>query len=283
MNNKKYKAGDRCEIRLSEEMAAQLNLLEGLGFTPDNCKIASFVFESKEYDLLTKLLGNRTIALKNVDNKKELLEKNGFKSTNPVIINMDGQIIDGQHRRLASEQLGIEYKFTIDVSTDIEDSLQTTIELNNSGKPWTTTDYINAFAENGNEEYKKLIELLEELDLGYNRGLILYYASIMNRDTRNGIKEGKFKYDESRAKLARQRKDEINTLVDLVNQRYKKLISSEPFYKAYLELTRKENFKYRILKEQFEKMRYTDLDRRNLPESLVNVYNIQRRTNRIKL
>lgn len=279
----KYIAGDKCQICLSKEMAAQLNLLEELGFTPDTCKITSFVFESKEYDLLTKLLGNRTITLKNVDNKKELLEKNGFKSTNPVIVNTDGQIIDGQHRRLASEQLGIEYKFTIDVSTDVKDSLQTTIELNNSGKPWTTTDYINAFAENGNEEYKKLIKLLEELDLGYNRGLILYHSNIMNRDTRNGIKEGHFRYDENKAELARQRKKEVNALVELVNPRYKKLIMSEPFCKAYLELTKKENFKYKILKDQFEKMRYTDLDRRNLSESLVNVYNIQRRINRIKL
>ena len=91
---KKYKEGDRCKINLTKEMADQLNLLEELGFTPQNCKVASFTFESKQYDLLTKLLGNRTVVDKNVDHKKELLEKNGFKSTNPVIINKDGQMID---------------------------------------------------------------------------------------------------------------------------------------------------------------------------------------------
>lgn len=279
----KYKAGEKCEIILSEEMAKQLNILHELGFTPKNCKLAAFTFESDEYDLLIKLLGNRTVSNKNVENKKKLLDKNGFKSTNPVIVNIEGQMIDGQHRRLAAEQLGMPFKFTIDVDIQPEESLQTTIELNNSGKPWTTTDYINAFSENGNEEYQKLSAILEELGVGFNRGLILYHTSIISKESRDNIKAGKFKYDEKRAEIARMRKKELDTLTSLVNQRYKKLIESEPFYRAYFELTRQENFKYRILREQFEKMRYTDLDRRNLFESLVSVYNIQRRVNRIKL
>ena len=38
----KYKKGEKCEIILSEEMAKQLNVLHELGFTPENCKLASF-------------------------------------------------------------------------------------------------------------------------------------------------------------------------------------------------------------------------------------------------
>lgn len=277
----KYKAGEKCEIILSQEMADQLNKIQELGFTPKNCKLAAFVFESDEYDLLTKLLGNRTIAPKNVENKKTLLEKNGFKSSNPVIVNANGQIIDGQHRRLAAEDLGIKYKFTIDTSIIPEESLQTTIELNNSGKPWATLDYINAYAENGNEEYKKLLSLCEELNLNVSKTLILYLGAKANSDFQKSIAKGKFKFDEDRAKTARERKSELDQLSELVSQRYKKLVESQPFYSAYLELTRKENFKFKVLKEQFNKMRYTVLDRRNLSETLVETYNLQRRTNRV--
>lgn len=278
---KKYKEGDRCEIHLSKEMADQLNLLEELGFTPQNCKVASFTFESKQYDLLTKLLGNRTVVDKNVDHKKELLEKNGFKSTNPVIINKDGQMIDGQHRRLAAEQLDMPFKFTIDVSVEAEESLQTTIELNNSGKPWVTLDYINAYAENGNEEYEKLLDLCDELNLGMSKTLILYLGAKANIEFQRSIARGSFKFDENKAQLARNRKEELDLLSELVTQRYKKLVESQPFYCAYLELSRKENFKFKVLKEQFDKMRYTVLDRKNLMETLIETYNMQRRTNRI--
>lgn len=277
----KYKAGEKCEIILSKEMADQLNKLHELGFTPKNCKLSAFVFESNQYDLLTKLLGNRVIAPRNVENKKKLLEKNGFKSSNPVIVNSNGQIIDGQHRRLAAEDLNIAFKFTIDTSIIPEESLQTTIELNNSGKPWTIVDYINAYSENGNEEYKNLLDLCKELDINMSKTLILYLGAKASSDFQRLIAKGNFKFDEERAKSARKRKEELDQLSELVNQRYKKLIESQPFYSAYLELTRKENFKFKILKEQFYKMRYTVLDRRNLSESLVETYNLQRRTNRV--
>ena len=277
----KYKKGEKCEIILSEEMAKQLNVLHELGFTPENCKLASFTFESKQYDLLTKLLGNRVVAPKNVENKKELLEKNGFKSTNPVIINQKGQMIDGQHRRLAAEELNMPFKFTIDVAVKAEESLQATIELNNSGKPWVTLDYINAYAENGNEEYEKLLALCEELDLNMSKTLILYLGAKANNEFQKSIAKGVFKFDENKAQLARNRKKELDLLSDLVTQRYKKLVESQPFYCAYLELSRKENFKFKVLKEQFDKMRYTVLDRKNLMETLIETYNMQRRTNRI--
>lgn len=277
----KYKAGEKCEIILSEEMAKQLNILHELGFNPNNCKLAAFTFESSQYDLLTKLLGNRTIAPKNVENKKKLLDKNGFKSTNPVIVNTNGQMIDGQHRRLAAEELGISFKFIIDTEVDLEDSLQTTIELNNSGKPWTTLDYINAYAENGNEDYQNLLNLCEELNLSMSKMLILYLGAKANSEFQRNIAEGNFKFDESKAELARGRKNELDQLSELVSQRYKKLIESQPFFSAYLELTRKDNFKFKILKEQFDKMRYTVLDRKNLTETLIETYNMQRRTNRV--
>ena len=277
----KYKKGEKCEIILSEEMANQLNILHELGFTPNNCKLASFTFESKQYDLLTKLLGNRTVVDKNVDNKKQLLEKNGFKSTNPVIINVDGQIIDGQHRRLAAEELDMPFKFTIDTSVKAEESLQTTIEINNSGKPWVTLDYINAYAENGNEDYQKLLDLCEELNLNMSKMLILYLGAKANSEFQKLIAKGTFKFDEEKANLARSRKEELDTLKELVTQRYKKLVESQPFYSAYLELTRKENFKFKVLREQFDKMRYTSLNRKNLMESLIETYNMQRRSNRI--
>ena len=210
---KKYKSGEKYTITLNREMAAQLNALQELGFTEDNCILTSLIFQTAEYDKVNKLLGNRIVNSKNVKDKKKLLEKEGFKSTNPVIVNINGEIIDGQHRRQAAEELEIPYKFIIDPSLTEKNSLKTTIELNNSNKPWGVNDYVNAYCEIGNKNYIKLKELSEELELNITRTLMLYTGSkpsaIYNNST---IFKGKFVYDEKKAKEARKIKNELDIL-----------------------------------------------------------------------
>lgn len=279
MTEKKvYKQGEQYKITLTEEMANQLNVLEKLGLTQDNTKLASLTFETKEYEKLDKLAGNRTIKRQNVKAKKVLLQDKGFKSTNPVVVNNRGEIIDGQHRRLAAQELEIPYKFTVDTSLDAENSLEATIELNNSGKPWGIEDYVHAYAEVGNDNYQKLLDLKDELETTLSRTLLLYLghkpSSAYSKQT---INVGKFKFTETRAKDARRRAKELSILLNAVdNPTYKVIVKSEGFYKAYLELSRAKGFKFKIIREQFEKMRYTFLDPRELPRTLVETYNYKR-------
>lgn len=280
-NNKqtrKYKAGDRYSVILNEEMAAQLNALRELGFNAGNCVLTSFVFETAEYDKLNKLLGNRTIKKTNVKAKKALLEKEGFKSTNPIVVNIDGKIIDGQHRRQASEELEIPYKFMVDPALTEKNSLETTIELNNSSKPWGINDYVNAFCEIGNENYVKLFELSEELNVNISRTLLLYLGSKPSSQfSNNTMFKGNFIFEEKKAKEAKKIRKELLALEEAtMNPTYKTIVRSEGFWKAYLEIRRNPNFKFRIIKEQFEKMRYTLLDNRELPRTIVETYNYKR-------
>lgn len=275
---KKYKTGEKYTITLNREMASQLNALQDLGFTEENCILTSLIFQTAEYDKVNKLLGNRIVNDKNVKDKKKLLEKEGFKSTNPVIVNINGEIIDGQHRRQAAEELEIPYKFIIDPSLTEKNSLKTTIELNNSNKPWGVNDYVNAYCEIGNKNYIKLKELSEELELNITRTLMLYTGSkpsaMYNNNT---IFKGKFVYDEKKAKEARKIKNELDILYNAtINPAYKTIVKSEGFYKAYLEVRRNSNFKFKIMREQFEKMRYTILDNRELAKTIVETYNYKR-------
>lgn len=277
-NKKEYKAGEKYNVTLNREMAAQLNALQELGFNENNCVLTSLVFQTAEYDKLNKLLGNRTIKKTNVKAKKELLQKEGFKSSNPIVINKEGKIIDGQHRRLAAEQLEIPYKFMIDPSLTEENSLEVTIELNNSSKPWGLSDYVNAFCEIGNQNYIKLLELAEELETNISKTLMLY----MGYKTSGGyhsatIYTGKFIFEEKKAKEARKIKKELDILAEAtMNPTYKSIVKGEGFWKAYLEIRRNPNFKFKIMREQFEKMRYTFLDNRELPKTIVETYNYKR-------
>lgn len=281
LENKIYKAGDKVEITLNAEMAQQLNVVIGAGFTEENCLLTSFTFKTREYSKLNKLAGNRTIKKTNIKAKKDLLSKNGFKSSNPVIINNNAEIIDGQHRRLAAQELGIPYKFTVDTDLTAENSLQATIELNNSGKPWGIVDYANAYAEIGNENYTKILELADELETNLSRVLMLYLdTKPSSQYTKDIFNKGRFVFKEKLAKEARMKKKELDIIAEATtNPTYKTITRGEGFWKAYLEIRRAENFKFKIIKEQFEKMRYTFLDPRELPRTLVQTYNYKRQAN----
>lgn len=278
----KYKAGQKIEIKLTKEMAKQLNTLEEVNFTPKDFKIAGLVFESEEYDKLKKLTGNREINDKNVLQKMSLIEKNGFKTTDPIILDTEGKIIDGQHRREAAIELKVPFKFTVD--TESKNSLETTIEMNNSSKAWNLDDYVNAYALNGNDNYRKLLALKNELDVNLTKTLVLYAGYMVGNETQAAIKNGNFEYNEIKATRAKLFLNEIKQLQDVIlNTHYKKMLNSQTFMSAYVKLRRKENFKFNILKSQFEKLRYSNLNPRNMQESLVESYNMQRKTNRISL
>lgn len=278
----KYKTGQKIEIKLTKEMAKQLNTLEKVGFTHKDFKIAGLVFESEEYDKLKKLTGNREINNKNVLQKMELIEKNGFKTTDPIVLDGEGKIIDGQHRREAAIELKTPFKFTVD--TESTNSLETTIEMNNSSKAWTIDDYVNAYALNGNDNYRKLLALKNELDLNMTKTLVLYCGYMIGNETQASIKNGNFEFNEIKATRAKLYLNEIKQLQDVIlNTNYKRMVGSQSFMSAYVKVRRNENFKFDILKSQFEKLRYSNLNPKNMQESLVEAYNIQRKTNRISL
>lgn len=278
----KYKTGQKIEVKLTKEMARQLNTLESVGFTPKDFKIAGLVFESEEYDKLKKLTGNREINDKNVLQKMSLIEKNGFKTTDPIVLDTEGKIIDGQHRREAAIELEVPFKFTVD--TESKNSLETTIEMNNSSKAWSLDDYVNAYALNGNDNYRKLLALKTELGINLTKTLVLYAGYMVGNETQAAIKNGKFEFNEIKATRAKLYLNEIKQLQDVIlNTHYKKMLNSQTFMSAYVKIRRKENFKFDILKSQFEKLRYSNLNPRNMQESLVESYNMQRKTNRISL
>jgi uncharacterized protein YutD len=75
---------------------------------------------------------------------------------NPIMVNENLEIIDGQHRFTASKELGLPIYYIVEQGGRLED-VQV---LNTNTKNWTLSDYIDSYCNLGNENYLKIKEFI---------------------------------------------------------------------------------------------------------------------------
>lgn len=112
---------------------------------------------TKDYDLFKLREGNRwEIKPYQVKKIMEIMQRVGFLSAYPIVVNSDFLILDGQHRFLAAKELGLHIHYVID--NDFEKALSS---VNNSALTWKTKDFVAYFADwKHNENYKLLKEVI---------------------------------------------------------------------------------------------------------------------------
>lgn len=144
------------------------------------------VYKTNDYSIFQFSKFNRNVLL-----RKEMLQqaKEGFLS--PIIVNENLMVIDGQHRLKASEQVGVPVEFIIKPGLNEHDI----VRMNTVQKPWSLKNFIEAFANQGKEEYIKLVNLLNQ---GYADTTAVLVASTNNMTTggssKKVIQEGNFKF-----------------------------------------------------------------------------------------
>lgn len=109
------------------------------------------VFETNNYNLFKFSKFNR-----NVIYRKDLMEeaKRGFIA--PIIVNEDFIVIDGQSRLKHAEYAKVPIKYMVVEGLTEKDI----VRMNTTQLSWSIKDYIQSYANEGNAEYQKLIELL---------------------------------------------------------------------------------------------------------------------------
>lgn len=142
---------------------------------------------TQDYTLFKRISGNRTLSKPHVNRLLEAIKESPDTITyNPIIVNENMEVIDGQHRLKAIESLGLPVHY-IKVN-DI--GLVTVQRLNSLSKSWSPMDYAKSFAENGVEEYKVYIDFKSEFKL--NHDILMRYLSLEKPMTGAAFKQGKF-------------------------------------------------------------------------------------------
>ncbi len=128
--------------------------------------------KTKNYSKFVFSKQNREVKTKTVLSLKESMVKFGFIPGRPVLITKEWVIVDGQHRFLAARDLGIEIEFEI-LEGDYLDKM---IHLNSTQSNWTLEDYVNSYASQNIDCYRKLLKFKEKYDLNLSSAITIFFS-----------------------------------------------------------------------------------------------------------
>jgi len=121
---------------------------------------------TKDYSLFKFFNYNRAIKGANLKAIKKAIQKRGLIM--PILVTDEFRVIDGQHRLLALEELGMEVHYVIAhdyIPNDVE-------EVNNVGKNWDIRARVNNLAEHGNVNFIELLKMYKEWGHTFSEGTI---------------------------------------------------------------------------------------------------------------
>lgn len=105
------------------------------------------VLTTMDYSLFKNLNGNREVNQLHLKRLKASMSKNPLITI--IMVNERFEIIDGQHRFLASKELNLPVYYTISQNYGLNE-IQI---LNANMKNWQTDDYVNGYCDLGNQDY----------------------------------------------------------------------------------------------------------------------------------
>lgn len=154
-----------------------------------NDNLVNQVFITKNYEQFTFSKFNRNVVI----TKQFLAQaKRGFIS--PIIVNENLMVIDGQHRLKASEQIGVPITYIV-INGLTEDDVRA---MNTNQNKWRYKDFIESYANGGDVEYAKLIELINRNTGHYTSATVIADIAVDSTDrtvtSSKLIKTGKFKF-----------------------------------------------------------------------------------------
>lgn len=110
---------------------------------------------TSNYGRFKRLNGNRPVKNGRVVKIMESIQKYGWLS-NPILVNERFEIIDGQGRFEALQRLGLPVEYIVQNGIGLTECQG----LNHYQKNWTLIDHVNSFAENKNDNYIYLKNIL---------------------------------------------------------------------------------------------------------------------------
>lgn len=154
----------------------------------------STIYVSQKYDEFKLMAGNRQIDYNHVKNIKEGMRDNPhFLKVNPIVVNENGYIIDGQHRHMAARELNIPLHYIVDVGGTIEQ----TRKINSTQRRWTLMDFATSYADSGRKDYQTFIDLTRKFSLVAPSIVRMYLAGGDRSNAVGNFRSGRFTVDDA--------------------------------------------------------------------------------------
>ena len=204
------------------------------------------VYVTKDYSIFKRLVGNRDIPESRISKIVESIQTIGWVH-NPIIVNENMEVIDGQGRLTALQRLKLPVEYIIAEGAGNKECIYMNMNMVN----WALPDFIKSYAEQGNENYQRLLSLIENYANG-NLNIISTAVYRVSKAKTREIKSGILQLTEEQYRAAIPRLEYIKPILEEID--YKKLPGSVVtlmqtliYYYDYPEVD-KERLKYSVEK-----------------------------------
>ena len=142
--------------------------------------------KTKNYELFKIHIANRKINKNHVENIKKSMQKKFLIS--PITVNKNFEVIDGQHRLIASKDLGLPIYYFINNNYGIKEMQR----LNAINKNWTPINYLNTGVALNNQNYIDFKRFKKKYGFSHAVSLTLL-CNNNSKSEHDKFKEGTFK------------------------------------------------------------------------------------------
>lgn len=147
-----------------------------------------------DYKKFKSIEFNRNKSRRHIDDLKRMLEKENLLHLHPILVNHKMEVVDGQHRLAAAEEMELPIYF---IRADI--SYDHILNSNLFQKKLNLEDVIKFYAVKDNiPDYREFLAMIIKLDLSCKSFLGLVFGT-MSKPIIEFIRDGKFRMPEDRA------------------------------------------------------------------------------------
>lgn len=141
-----------------------------------------------DYSMFKMREDNRVkICKRHIEKLKTSIKMRNLLQFTPITVNKDMEVMDGQHRLVSAQELGVPIYYKI-----VEDLTGHDIIRLNVSKSWASMDYLHYYVKNDYCEYKKLQEFMKKSDLPIKVALTLTMSN--TEKSYAAFREGNYKF-----------------------------------------------------------------------------------------
>lgn len=175
--------------------------------------VAYNVYTTKNYSIFKRLTGNRDIPESRISTIVSSIQKIGWIH-NPIVVNENMEVIDGQGRLTALQRLNMPVEYIIATGAGTKECIYMNMNMVN----WKLPDFIKSYAEQGNENYQRLLKLMLKYANG-NLAIISTAIYRVSRSKHREIKEGVLQLTSEQYDMAIPRLEFIEPLLKNIDEK----------------------------------------------------------------
>lgn len=157
---------------------------------------ASVIWRTEDYNTFKRIDGNRIVNKSHVKRLKTAISENPDSvQYTPIVVNEKKQIVDGQHRLEALQELKLPVYFIEAEGLTLADVQK----LNSNSKSWSPLDYAYSWSELGKTAYDFYLELRHRF--GLNHDVLMKFVSLDKPITGIGFQNGKLKAPDTKRSI----------------------------------------------------------------------------------